>query len=80
MIQTALMLCAVAIAYNYQETTELRMFLQDRKLQRVWTPKSSGTLYPLNQIPAEKKELPGFAWYNYVRPRDRHDIFKWRGK
>jgi hypothetical protein len=71
---------SVPIIYNYQETTELRMFLKDRKLERVWTPKTNGTMYPLNQIPGEKKWLPGFAWFDYIRPRDRYDIFVWRGK
>jgi L-amino acid N-acyltransferase YncA len=70
----------VPIIYNYQETTELKMFLKDRKLQSVWTPKTSGTMYPLNQIPANKKQLDGFAWYDEVRPRNRYDIFVWRSK
>jgi lipopolysaccharide export system protein LptA len=70
----------VPIIYNYQETSELRMFLKDRKLQSVWTPKTTGTMYPLNQIPPARKFLPGFAWYDYVRPRDRMDIFNWRKK
>ena len=71
---------SVAIIYNYQETTEMRMFLKDRKLERVWTPKTSGTMYPPNQIPADKKRLEGFAWYNDIRPLNRHDIFNWRPK
>ena len=71
---------SVPIIYNYQETTELRMFLQDRKLKSVWTPKTTGTMYPLNQIPPERRRLPGFAWYDYVRPRDKYDIFNWRKK
>ena len=70
----------VPIIYNYQETSELRMYLKDRKLEKVWTPKTSGTMYPLNQIPADRKQLPGFEWYNYVRPLDRYDIFNWRPK
>ena len=71
---------SVAIIYNYQETTELRMFLENQKLKSVWTPKTQGTMYPLNQIPADKKTLRGFAWYDYVRPKDRYDIFEWRPK
>ena len=70
----------VPIIYNYQETSELRMFLKDRKLQSVWTPKTSGTMYPLNQIPADRRRLPGFAWYDEVRPLNRYDIFNWRPK
>ena len=68
------------IIYNYQETSELRMFLKNQKLESVWTPKTTGTMYPLNQIPADRKRLPGFAWYDYVRPLNRYDIFNWRGK
>ena len=71
---------SVAIIYNYQETTELRMFLKDRKLERVWTPKTTGTMYPINQIPADRRFLRGFAWYDYVRPRDKYDIFNWKEK
>jgi len=71
---------SVPIIYNYQETTELRMYMKDRKLQSVWTPKTSGTMYPINQIPSDKKRLRGFAWYNEVRPKDRYDIFVWREK
>jgi len=71
---------SVPIMYNSQETSEMRMYLKDRKLQRVWTPKSSGIMYPPNQIPPEKQRLRGFAWYNYVRPLNRYDIFNWRPK
>ena len=71
---------SVPIIYNYQETSELRMFLKDRKLESVWTPKTTGTMYPLNQIPPDRKQLPGFAWYDYIRPKDRLDIFNWRKK
>ena len=71
---------SVAIIYNYQETTEMRMFLKDRKLERVWTPKTSGTMYPLNQIPADRKRLTGFVWYDAIRPQNRDDIFNWKPK
>jgi len=68
------------IIYNYQETSELRMFLKNQKLESVWTPKTSGTMYPLNQIPEERRRLPGFMWYDYIRPLSRYDIFNWRPK
>lgn len=71
---------SIPIIYNYQETSELRMFLKDRKLQRVWTPKTSGTMYPLNQIPADRKRLTGFVWYDAIRPQNRDDIFNWKPK
>lgn len=58
----------------------MRMYMENKKLMRVWTPKSSGVLYPMNQIPPEKKALPGFAWFDYIRPQDKDDIYVWRPK
>lgn len=43
-------------------------------------PKAEGTLYPMSQIPPDKKFLPGYAWFDYVRPVSKEDIFNWRGK
>ena len=62
------------------ETTELRMFMEKKKLQRIWTPKSEGVVYPLTQIPPAKRYLEAFQWYDYVRPLSKQDIFVWRGK
>lgn len=69
------------IGMNISETSELSMFLENRKLKRmVMKPKSNGTLYPMSQIPKDKMRLDNFAWFDYVRPLNKQDIFKWRGK
>lgn len=69
------------IGLNYTETDTLRMYMSpERKLERIWMPKAQGTLYPMTQIPPEKRQLPTFAWFDYVRPLDKDDVFKWRGK
>ncbi len=65
---------------NYLETDTMRMYLQERKLQRIKTNKASGTTYPMTQIPSNKYHLTQFAWFDYVRPTDKDDIFVWRGK
>ena len=62
------------------ETSLMRMFLENRKLKRIWTPKSEGVVYPVTQIPPSKRYLSGFAWFDYVRPLSKEDIFVWRGK
>jgi lipopolysaccharide export system protein LptA len=62
------------------ETSEMRMFLEHQKLQRIWTPKSEGVVYPLTQVPPAKRFLAGFHWFDYVRPLSKEDIFNWRGK
>lgn len=71
---------SVVTLMNYLETSLLRMFLKDRKMEKIWTNKASGTYYPLNQIPADKNPLAGFAWFDYVRPLNKEDIFNWRPK
>ena len=68
------------IAMNYTETTELRMFMENRKMSRIWMPAAEGTMYPLTQIPPDKKHLEGYAWFDYIRPLDKDDIFNWRPK
>ena len=62
------------------ETSEMRMFLAQKKLERIWTPQSEGTMYPMSQIPPMKRFLEGFAWFDYVRPLSKEDIFVWRPK
>ena len=65
----------------YMETSDLRMFMDSiGKLSRIWAPKSDGTMYPMSQIPPQKRYLDGFAWYDYVWPLSKDDIFIWRSK
>lgn len=68
------------IGLNYTETTKMRMFLENRKMKKIWMPKATGTLYPLPQVPPGKFFLQNYAWFNYIRPLDKNDIFNWRPK
>lgn len=68
------------ISMNYLETNQVKMFMANRKMQKIWTPRQEGVMYPLNQVPPDKKFLPTFAWFDYVRPLNRDDVFNWRGK
>jgi hypothetical protein len=71
---------SVVTLMNYLETSLLKAFIKDRKMERIWTTKASGVYYPVNQIPADRNPLPGFAWFDYVRPLNKEDIFNWRPK
>ena len=68
------------IGLNNTTTTELKMFMENRKMKKIWMPKAEGTLYPMSQIPPDKKFLEGFAWFDYIRPLNKNDIFNWRPK
>jgi len=62
------------------QTSELKMFMDKRKLQKIWTPKADGTMYPMSQIPPKMRFLDRFVWFDYVRPLSKEDIFNWRPK
>jgi len=69
------------LGMNCSETSQLNIFLENRKIKKmIMSPKSNGVLYPMSQIPAAKMKLDNFAWFDYVRPLDKKDIFRWRGK
>lgn len=66
---------------NVSETSELSVFLENRKMKKMlMKPKTNGTFYPMDQLPADKMKLDNFAWFDYVRPLSKRDIFNWRGK
>lgn len=68
------------IGMDYTETTELKVYMENKKIQKIWMPGGKGTMYPPFAIPEDKRYLNGFAWFDYIRPKSRHDIFDWREK
>ena len=62
------------------ETSKMRLLMEHKKLVSIWTPKADGMMYPMTQIPPDKKFLEGFYWFDYVRPLSKDDIFDWRPK
>ena len=69
------------IGLNFLETDTMKMYMSpERKLEKIWASKSTGTMYPITQIPPDKLRLPAFAWFDYIRPKNKDDIFYWRGK
>ena len=59
----------------------MKLYKKALKMKKmIMSPKSNGTLYPMLQRPPEKMKLDNFVWFDYIRPLDKEDIFKWRGK
>lgn len=66
---------------NVSESSELNIYLENRKMKKmVMKPKTNGVFYPMDQLPANKMKLENFAWFDYIRPLNKEDIFNWRGK
>ena len=56
-------------------------YINEGKLDKVVIPdKSTGVFYPMSQRPPESCYLENFVWFDYVRPLDKEDVFRWRGK
>lgn len=68
------------IGMNYTETTEMKLYMREKKVDKIWMPAATGTMFPALKVPEEKRYLKGFAWFDYIRPVDKDDIFEWRGK
>ena len=68
------------VGLNRAESSKMRIYMKEGKTDYIWMPKSEGVLYPMTQIPPKERYLDGFAWYDYIRPVDKNDIFLWRGK
>ena len=69
------------IGYVTAEASLMNVYLQQRKVQKIkLTTQTDGVMYPMLQIPSDKLYFPSFAWFDYIRPLNKDDIFHWRGK
>lgn len=71
---------SIMIGLNRMQTSELRMYMKDRKMSRIWSAPANGTMYPLKLAPEEQLFLKNFAWFDYIRPKNKDDIFVWKEK
>jgi hypothetical protein len=66
------------IGVNKAECTDLMIFLEDKKVQKInFYKKPTATLYPLDKAPAEELILKDFKWLGKRRPLSRNDVFRW---
>ena len=67
---------SMMLGMNTSETSRLNLFFQERKIDKmIMSPKSNGVLYPMDQIPEDKMRLENFYWFDFIRPRNKEDIF-----
>ncbi len=64
------------IGVSYAVADVIAMKFNNKELKKVtWVNSVSGTLYPINQIPQDKKELRNFKWLDVIRPKRKEDLF-----
>ena len=78
---------SLMIGMVHAESSRMRMDIDNRKMQRIWMPATNGEMYPLDLTPPEMLYLETFkskdgslAWFEHIRPKDKDDVFLWRGK
>lgn len=69
------------IGMNTTEASTLNAYFKESQIETISIPgKSSGILYPMDQIDANKMYLPSFNWFDHLRPYAPEDVFYWREK
>ncbi|GBU07654.1 hypothetical protein AwDysgo_09850 [Bacteroidales bacterium] len=64
------------IGMNKTESSYFRINFKDSKIEKmVLWPQAKGTTIPLPDLNPEIKFLKGFIDYDYLRPKDRDDVF-----
>ena len=71
---------SLILYHNYVETSLMKMYLENRELQKVWTPAAQCATYALGMGPPDRTHLSNFAWFEYIRPKGPDDLFEWRSK
>lgn len=71
---------SIMVEMNHTETSLLKMYVNKNQVDHIWMPSATGIMYPIPLIPTEALYLQNFAWFDYIRPVDRYDIFEWRPK
>ncbi len=62
---------------NWLESSYLQILMANGQFQRLTTwPKSVGKTTPFHLITSDQLRLGEFYWYDYLRPLDKHDIFR----
>jgi len=69
------------IGLNRSDAGTMNVYTDQKKIKKiVLMTQPSGTLYPLAMVPDDKLYLDNFAWFDYIRPLNKDDVFTWRGK
>ena len=72
---------SIIMGMNTTAAGKISAYMKDGQMDRIVIPNNSkGVFYPLSKAPVKEKYLDNFAWFDYVRPTSKDDIFNWRGK
>lgn len=65
------------VGVNSATADVIDMTFLDKELQKViFRSEVSGTMYPIKQLPEEKKQLRNFKWQEAKRPKTKYELFE----
>ena len=65
------------IGVNNASADIIDMRYENKKLQQViYRSDVTGTMYPLSQLPEDKKQLRNFKWLESKRPKSKYELFE----
>lgn len=71
---------SLMIGLLQSESSQLKLFMGEKQLDKIWMPEAEGRLHPLALATSKERYLDNFGWFDYVRPLNKDDIFNWRPK
>lgn len=65
------------IGMNETKSGYLSIWIKENKLDKlkIW-PNPQGTITPIPDLKPEQKTLKSFYWYDYIRPKNKEDIYQ----
>lgn len=68
---------SLSMVLNWLESSYLEIFMNDGAFNKLiaW-PKPVGKTTPFHLLAPDQLRLKDFYWYDYLRPLDKHDIFR----
>ena len=65
------------IGMNRSKGDVIDIFFLEKQIRKIkFINNVQGTLYPIRNIPADKKELPHFIWRIEQRPKSKYELFE----
>ncbi len=62
---------------NNNRSDRIDVFFIDKTLRKIkFLNDVDGVMYPMNQIPEDKKKLKQFDWLNSIRPKNKLELFE----
>lgn len=65
------------VGMNRSSGDMIDMYFINKELNKIkFVNDVNGTMYPIRQVPADKKQLPNFRWLDNRRPKNKLELFE----